>query len=42
MERKNQFLEWMRKINNVYMADDRRMAEALEKIHDNPCELNED
>lgn len=42
MDNKSKFVEWMRKISNIYYADQERMSSALEKIQENPCELNED
>jgi len=42
MRRKEKFVDWMRKINNIYYHDDERMVQAFEKILEHPCELNED
>jgi hypothetical protein len=29
---KEKFLEWLKKVNNIYLADNKQMASAFEKI----------
>jgi hypothetical protein len=42
MSRKEEFVNWMRKINNIHYSNQEQMARALENILEYPCELNED